>query len=107
MSCRVCGSPNHSHLYCYGTPEQRIRDATNRTDYSRILYELEKEKNAQLEEALKQIAGDRCSNFTTGPGSCWSKPNLTFDAQYTADRWCVNCIARAALLPRHHTIETT
>lgn len=26
MTCSVCGSPHHTHLYCYGTPMQQAID---------------------------------------------------------------------------------
>ena len=54
----------------------------------------------RLRDVLAKLAGDGCDNFTSGPGSCWSEPGRSPDAQYTAEKWCVNCIALAALLPR-------
>jgi hypothetical protein len=47
--------------------------------------------------ALRLIAGSACSNFTTGPGSCWRHDSRTPDAEYSAYRWCDACIALAAL----------
>mgnify|MGYP000172586954 CR=1 FL=1 len=47
-------------------------------------------------DALLLIAGDACENYTTGPGSC-IRTHRTPDHEYSADRWCMPCIAWRAL----------
>jgi hypothetical protein len=50
----------------------------------------------QMRAALVLIAGDGCSSFTSGPGSC-IRSDRKRDAVYVADRWCDACIAFDAL----------
>lgn len=47
--------------------------------------------------ALRIIARSSCERLTTGPGSCWSQPGLTPEAEFTADQWCRPCVALAAI----------
>jgi hypothetical protein len=60
------------------------------------MVDIEKER---MRAALKLIAEKSCERLTTGPGSCWSQPAWTPEAQYSDDRWCDGCIALAAILP--------
>jgi len=59
----------------------------------KTLHGLTKERN-RMRSALKLIAGEKCSNFTSG--DCKSA-GRTKNAQYGADRWCDACIARDGL----------
>ncbi len=49
---------------------------------------------AQMEAALRLIGGD-CERLTRG--LCPDEPNWSPYCEYTADRWCDPCIARAGL----------
>jgi hypothetical protein len=49
---------------------------------------------AQMEAALRLIGGD-CERFTQG--LCSDEPKYSPYCEYTADRWCDPCIARAGL----------
>lgn len=53
----------------------------------------------RMRAALHLIAEESCDRLTSGPGSCWSQPTWSPEAEYGADRWCDGCIALAALLP--------
>jgi hypothetical protein len=53
----------------------------------------------RLRVALMLIAGNSCESSTVGPGSCWKDGGRSPAAEYTADKWCDRCIARAALRP--------
>jgi hypothetical protein len=57
---------------------------------------LDRVRARTLADALLLIAGDRCENFTSGPGSC-TRTSRTPDAEFSAERWCNACIAHRAL----------
>lgn len=48
------------------------------------------EKRERLILALTLI-GTRCDNLTTG--RCSAEPGRTANAEYTAEKWCDQCIA--------------
>jgi hypothetical protein len=61
----------------------------------RIVAERDSELS-RLRDALTHIAEDGCESYTTGPGSCINA-GRSRDAEYTADRWCDQCVAYDAL----------
>lgn len=49
-----------------------------------------------MRQALELI-GTQCETFLpTPPFTCWTTGRIA-DAEYTAERWCDHCIARAGL----------
>lgn len=57
-----------------------------------------RERTFRAAPALDLIARTSCERLTTGPGACWDQPAWTADAEYFDDRWCLPCIALAALV---------
>lgn len=55
----------------------------------------ETEKVVVLSKALQIIRGKGCKRFISG--NCFRDPQLSRTSRYTANRWCVSCIAAEAL----------
>jgi len=79
-------------IYYGAEPNSEVEQAANRL--GGVLFHLQR-TYAALDEALYLIAGEHCSTYT-GESNCVNAGRVR-DAEYGADAWCDQCIARVAL----------